>query len=274
MAAPAFQPDMLVLLHHQHRCYTAQLGQTHQSLSKLYKKLSKIERALAEWKERELTRKDKKKLQWERGSTKSTVRSLELQQACLHDYIAQCDDLIASYSSPGYSTPGGPMSPMAYPFTPWTPGPVEESFPDLAAPAPQYWDLSMLRERQPSSTDASADSGFHEPNMRGTLPGYGESYDPAHVYSHEQISASGMARLSKESSISEKKDVPELVAPVLTGADELPSTHRRRYSENAVQLIESRLGVPKMEVRVGSVPSSLKRAVSADGRAEETEARV
>lgn len=271
MALSALRPDMLALLHHQHRFYTTELAKTHRSLGKLYKKLTKTERLLLEWKEKELTRKDKKKLQWDRGTTKSQVKALEVQQAFLHDYLRQCNDLIASYDV-GYHLPATPwtahLPPMGFgyepvPATPWTAGPFEER-----QPQPQYWDLSMLREHTPLS---AADSGYHEP----TNALYGEPVnDPNHVWAHELMhtttSNDESDSTSKKSSISEKDDMPEL-ASASSGAadDQLKSPgHRRRYSENTIQLIESRLAAKP--AWVGPVPQrqGSKRTVSEGPKAD------
>jgi hypothetical protein len=173
MAFSPVQPNMLALLHHQHRIYTSELAASHRRLSKLYKKLERTERGLSEWKDRGLKRKDKKKLEWSRATTKTAVRDAEANQALLHDYLRQCSDLIASYSpqffnSAQISWDASSLSPTADAFapggevppTPWTAGPLEERTA-WNHEEPQYWDLSMLRERQPPST-GTPDSGFHE----------------------------------------------------------------------------------------------------------------
>lgn len=291
MALTAPQPDMLVLLHHQHRFYTNELAKTHRSLGKLYKKLTRTERALQEWKGRELTRKDKKKLQWNRGTTKSQVRALELQQAFLHDYLHQCNDLIASYDTPqtGYHLPSTPwtahLPPMGFGYEPYTPMPATSwtagSFQERQQQQPQYWDLSMLRERRqstPASGSASADSGYHEPAnaLFGQAFHYGEVNDPNHVWAHELMQASTSASSddasqSKKSSVSEKDNVPELpivVAGAVAEEEVKPkSPHRRRYSENAIQLIEHRLSAAKA-THIGPVPQSLKRTASEGPKAD------
>ncbi|KAK5133690.1 hypothetical protein LTR08_007444 [Meristemomyces frigidus] len=292
------QINMLALLHEQLRFYTTELGRTHQALSKLYRKLAKIERVLAEREERVLSRKDKKKLQWARSMAKSTVEKLEAQQGWLHEYLRQCNNLIASYetSSPVessvYHLPATPWtahlppSPYGHSFSPYSPiasNPWTHATParspacvdgERAQQRPQYWDLSMLRERRQSSPDAaSADSGFYEPAMYGQPFHLGHEgfSDPNHVYAHEMMSpgstyssatnAAGASTLStpvtpatEMSPGSEKADdVPELLSSPIrptklgvaedTGAG--ASGHRRRYSENAIQLIENRLATPQ-----------------------------
>jgi hypothetical protein len=89
---------MLSLLHYQNRLYTSELPASHHTLSKLYKKLERTERGLSDWKERGLTRKGNKKMQWDRATTKTAVKKSESHQALLRDYLHQCSDLIASYS--------------------------------------------------------------------------------------------------------------------------------------------------------------------------------
>ncbi|KAK4544928.1 hypothetical protein LTR36_003833 [Oleoguttula mirabilis] len=306
------QPDIPALLHAQHRFYTAELGRTHQALSKLYRKLAKGERQLAEREQRILTRKDYKKIQWTRSVTRETVRKLEVQQAGLHEYLRQCSDLIASYDAATTRAQGaqqsayhvspmtpwtaphlppGPPSPYAMPFSPYSPVAAN---PWTAAPAraclggnvgnsgqqgPQYWDLSMLRERRQSSPNAlsAADSGFHEPAMYGQPFGLLEgASDANHVFAHELMSpgstysssggddASALETRSKKLSLSsEKDDVPELLhspvspsaklgADVAPGATSVGRGHKRRYSENAIQLIENRLAAPRTQQQRGT----------------------
>lgn len=264
MFAQGQQPQLLTLLYQQHGFYTGELARTHEVLSKLYKKLSKTERRLAEWKEQELSRADKKRLQWSRSLTKSTVTKLEAQQASIYDLLHQCTNLISSYDARAYrtapQTPGtAHLPPSPYPFspfspfppTPWTAGPYRPCFGEQQTQMPQYWDLSMLRERRISSPAAgSADSGFYEPAVYGGLPsGIGETDDPNHVYSHELMSSSsdsaaaGGSTASNKSSVSEQDDVPDLLAPVSptkVTAEKPDRLHRRRYSENALHQAEGR----------------------------------
>jgi hypothetical protein len=253
MAFFSVQPNMLSLLHYQHRLYTSELAASHRTLSKLYKKLERIERGLSDWKDRGLQRKDKKKLEWARATTKTAVRDAEAHQALLHDYLRQCSDLIASYSPQffqGAQVPwsASPLSPTADTFapggevppTPWTAGPFEERTA-WSLEEPQYWDLSMLRERQPPST-GTPDSGFHESANEMTA-------------SVNETGSSRIAAPSNRSSVSDKDEVPELApsSPAKLGAEAPLSPHRRRYSENAIATIESRLTKAS---RVESVPPS------------------
>ena len=65
--------------------------------------------------------------------------------------------------------------------------------------------------------------------------------------------------------------MPEL--PIVAGAvddDNEPtkSSHRRRYSENAIQLIESRLGAAAKAMYLGPEPQGLKRTVSEGPKAD------
>lgn len=279
---------MLPILQTQHRYYTAELARTHQALSKLYRKLAKIEKALAEREERELTRKEKKKLQWAKSVTRSTAHKMEWQQASLQEYLRQCNNLMQSYQASLYHLPQTPWTahlppspyPLFSPYSPIAPNPWSAAGPVGASvnqQRPQYWDLSMLRERRQSSPNASsADSGFYEPAMYGhpfPLVEEGASFDAEHVLAHEIMSASIYSPIvqdsptpgnrSKKSSLSEKDELPELLSsplmsPAKAGAVEsspkaaVPS-HKRRYSENAIQLIESRLSVPWPQQRGTSV---------------------
>ncbi|KAK5121401.1 hypothetical protein LTR85_005233 [Meristemomyces frigidus] len=302
------QPNIPALLHEQYRFYTAELGRTHQGLSKLYRKLARIERVLAAREERTLTRKDKKKIQWTRTVTRDTVHKLEAQQAGLHEYLRQCGDLIASYGSTSiasvyhlpptpwtahlppspYAAPFSPYSPVA--ANPWTSVPARPCIGgDGVQQGPQYWDLSMLRERRQSSPNASsADSGFYEPAMYAQPFDLEGASDPNHVFAHELMSPGSTysshaeaSAGSKKSSFSEGDDLPELpnspVSPsARLGADIAKGTttgHRRRYSENAIQLIEDRLAAPRPQQQrgtsVGPAPRSKRNRDVEDRSFEE-----
>ncbi|TKA33605.1 hypothetical protein B0A50_00441 [Salinomyces thailandicus] len=303
------QTDMLALLHHQHQYYTSELGRTHQALSKLFRKLARVERILAEREQRQLSRKDKKKFQWARSIARATVGKLERQQHDLQEYLRQCNELIASYGQPPMSavtTDGGwhlpqtpwtahlppspwtaPMASPVHPFTPYSPvaaNPWMAPAPTMMSsfnaneavvrqrPRPQYWDLSMLRERRPSPDGSSADSGFHEPAIVGgqlSSVAAEEPSDPDHVYAHELMSTAtqpsgsaanlptpGTERRASGSSerIDNLPDLPSSpTSPTKMGAEATVSGHTRRYSENAIQIIESRLAVPKSQQRGASV---------------------
>ncbi|KAI7242081.1 hypothetical protein KC352_g14706 [Hortaea werneckii] len=140
---------------------------------------------------------------------------------------------------------------------------------------PQYWDLSMLREReQPSPHESLADSGFHEPAATNGEQSQGVASvvdnDPNHVYVHELLSGSTnggdraiparrpSARMERsDSRSSEKDELPCLLAsptsPTKMGAEAAGGWHKRRYSENAIQLIESRLSRSRHSQRGKSV---------------------
>ena len=308
------QTDMLALLQYQHRYYASELGRTHQALSKLYRKLARIERTLSEREQRQLSRREKKRLQWAKSVAKSTIEKLDQQQRDLHEYIRQCNELLASYEQPAsavtteggwhlpqtpwtahlppspwrsdYGSPFTPYSPVAaHPWT--TPATVRASFfpgevTDRRRPAPQYWDLSMLRERRRSSPNESmADSGFHEPLLYGhpLAVGHESNDDPNHVYAHEIMSASTYSNDStterpaegverRVSTSSDNDKVPDLplspTSPTKMGAEAVGTGHKRRYSENAIQLIESRLAVAKSHQRgrsVGPMPGLERRSV-------------
>lgn len=271
---------MLSLLYYQHRIYTSELARSHRTLSKLYKKLERIEKTLPVWKDQGLTRKDKKKLQWDRSITNSTVRGLEAEQALLHDHLRQCSDLIASYIPNTFQLPPNSwkssLSPTAYPFTPnssvpatpWTAGPYEERSA-WNGQVPQYWDLSMLHEpRNYSPYHRSSDSGFHEPARQALPFQQNGAFEDNHMSFYGQVNSGATSpnqtgKSSNRSSLSEKDTLPELITASASTKPraQSPGSHRRRYSENAIQLIESRLEAASKHSRVGSVPP-LKPAAS------------
>lgn len=254
-------PGLVYLLHAQHRYYTSELGNTHRQLAAQYNKLARVELELIQRNEKSLTRQEKKALQWTRSITKSTIRSLESQQHWLHDYLRQCNDLIASCESSLYSSPvtpwsavlpTGPFSPVSGWATPapWSSTPASHH-DSQQQHTPQYWDLAMLRERRESSPLApsgSSDSGycdgsaFVQPYTPEFSNPFSTSTEPEALPAAAHLSPS-----SKKSSVSENDDVPDLIepaSPTRSGASPT-SPHKRRYSENAIQLIESRLSLPK-----------------------------
>ncbi|KAK3678021.1 hypothetical protein LTR78_002116 [Recurvomyces mirabilis] len=282
--------DMLPHLHTQHNYYNSELADVHKTLGKQYKKLARAERALDQREEKGLSRKEKKKLQWARSVTRNIVQKLEWQRRIVEDDLRRCNNLIAWHEPSVYHLPTKPwtahlpQSPFT-PFSPYSPaGPSPWHAPAMP-PRPQYWDLSVIRERRRSSPNVSStDSGFYEPAMYGR-PVFGDHADIAidtnHIFAHEIMSASvyspveGAAftpdsRSKKSSLSSEKDDVPELVkSPPISYAragaacdvDELRG-HRRRFSENAIQFIESRMATAKDHHRgasVGPVPSDRRR---------------
>jgi hypothetical protein len=266
------QTDVLSMLHYQHRLYTSELAKSHGTLSKLYKKLERSERGLSEWQDRGLTRKNKKKLQWDRATAKTAVRNAEAHQALLHEYLRQSNNLIASYSF--QNSPGSwvqPLSPTAMSFapddpvppTPWTAGPLEERTVWGGSSAPQYWDLSMLRERQSPERSGSLDSGYHEPARRGVT---GNDIQPGPLATRSSLQSVP----SHRSSLSDQDLLPELVTPsssAKVGAEIAESSHKRRFSENAIQMIESRLMANRS--RVCSAPPPKRVALETGVSKEE-----
>lgn len=259
MSYSAMQASILHMLHAQHRYYTSELGTTHKELGIQYKRLAEIELGLIQRHERNLSRQEKKNLQWARGQTRSLLKSLESQQSWLRDYLRQCNDLIASCDGSIYYSPVTPLSalPTTESFSPVS-GSMSPFLGSAAAltpsqvqlETPQYWDLSTLRERRESSPFApswSADSGFYDAHISGQPTADNFSNPFSNSTEVEVTTAAPQSPPSKKSSISEKDNVPDLIDPVSparSGAQAV-SRHRRRYSENAIQLIESRLPAPK-----------------------------
>ena len=271
------QTDILALLQAQHRSYTAQLSNTHQSLGKLYKKLARVERSLVKEHETPLSRRDKKRLHWSKMVTKNAVDETEWQQKVLHGYLAQCDDLMRSYTISSWHIPTTPRtatqwmstnlsSPLGLAAQPhWTSVPIP-----VHTRRPQYWDLSGLPARRESSSYApSADSGFHEPSWSlHSLGVTGDGADdPDHVFSHELMSfqehqadtagSAIKAQRSQRFPPSEEDIVPEPTASptfhTKRMAQQSTSSHRRRYSENITQSNETRLVAPELQRRGMSV---------------------
>ncbi|KAK0873561.1 hypothetical protein LTS02_000733 [Friedmanniomyces endolithicus] len=278
---------MLSLLHTQHRYYTSELALTHKNLGQLYRKLAKIELHPMYSEGKGLGRKDKKKLKWTKTVTEQSVHKMEAQQVSLEQYLRQCDELIAAYEPSVYHLPATPWT-AHLPPSPWGGSAYSPYSPVASSPwhsverqPPQYWDLSMLRERrrQSSPNASSADSGFYEPGLAydtRSASAIGEELVPVpdHVFAHEMIaatSAMGDASFARsgKSSVSEGKDeVPDLLSSVSNTAAELDAIaegiadmacllRRRRHSENAMGLDESR---PRTRHRrgesMGAVPGA------------------
>lgn len=305
MSLSPIQPNMLTALYSQHISYSSELAQTHQALSKLYKKLAKVERVLAERQERQLSRADKKKWQYTRALSKRAVGNLESQQAGLHDKLQQCNSLIASFEQGAYNSPMTPwtaaMPPSPFLFTPfspvaYSPWSAVSHRPSVSGQSsetqPQYWDLSMLRERRQSSPyGSSADSGYHEPLIHGLWPRDEPIHDVNHVYAHEIMSplaavfrpqiaeSSGAEEQSEVSTAAEAKDeVPAIKTPVpaspaRVGA-ESTNTHKRCYSvDAAAPLIQSHLAAPSSTKRANSVgPRRVTIDETLNEESKETEA--
>lgn len=293
MSSLAPTPDLLCLLYDQHRNYTAELGRTHQVLSKLYKKIAKVEKALAERerKERHLTRNKRKKLQWTRVHTKQTIKNVGLQQANLHDALRQSNNLIASSEYVAYRPPmmtpcfghyDPPsrylFSPLSPAFTPYTP--VVQHGPNAQSQI-QYWDLSSLPERQASLSpygSRSADSGFHEPHILGldTITEGERLINAQHVYAREMMSRfnfhandmlTATANDDDQTHDPGREVVPDLeglVSPTTcVGAPDTSTArlHKRCVSANAVQLNTDSLAPPstKRGTSVGPVPDKREK---------------
>lgn len=242
----------LLDLNQQHGYHLSELARAHRTLSKEYWKLARIESDLAEPYRTRLTRKDKKKLQWSRAITKKAVCDLESLLLWLHQYLRQRNNQIASLGRTTYSMPFTPWParmPLLYPLTPRSDVDMVTSWPVNASTRqspvigqhfqePQYWNLSMLPERcEPEG------SGFHELPVDAqhfVLDNFG---GPNPVYAYELIphpSNEIPAVIARYSYREGNNEAPELETPAGTGA-EPASRHRRRYFENAIQLMESRL---------------------------------
>lgn len=273
MLSPAQAPNRLSVLHEQHHKSTAELARTHQMLSKLYKKLSKAERVLAERQERQLTRDQRKKWQYTRVLTKRTISEMELGQFYLHDDLQQLNELIAYHSS-SWTTPWTglyapppsayssltPLSPIFTPYAEYRPAPRNQI---------QYWDLSGLPERSSSAHGSpSADSGYHEPAAQGLgIITEGQSQDNNEHRTDDEMktafafnfeSQEATENNSRDPSSQEQDDVvpdlQELVSPIAdtsSSASASSRVHKRCVSANAAQL------------NLGSLaPSSPKRGAS------------
>lgn len=255
------QTSLLPMLHAQYCYYTNELADTHKQMSKQYNKMASAELDLLSRHEKELTRKEKKRAQWTRTQAKATVKALQSQQAWLHDYLRQCTNLIASCEASLYSPSVTPRSalPLPDPLSqtsgltiplPWSPIP-STSYDPQNQPTPHYWDLSMLRERRESSPFTpswSADSGFYETSNTHTFDP--ESFHNPFVAGMEigtTIAAALPSPPRKKSSISERDDFPELNEPIVSPTRSGASPHKRRFSENAIQQIESRFSLPKQK---------------------------
>lgn len=215
--AAKLQNDMIAFLHGQQQSNTAELAQTHHALGKLYKKLSRIERALAECEKRQLRKREKRKLQWARSVTSRTVEQLEGQRQDLHECFAQCNDLLASYGeeagtnhaiSPttlGTAQPPPPrLQPLQPPsgFCPFStipqnPSAVEPGPMGMSCGAghaqyhqrPQYWDIPVRREKGKLFTNASVpESAPHELATQSLSVAEEGFTDPNHVFAHELMS--------------------------------------------------------------------------------------
>ncbi|KJX98822.1 hypothetical protein TI39_contig388g00002 [Zymoseptoria brevis] len=230
---------MLGLLYEQHRNYNDQLALNHQSFGKLYSKLAKAEKVLAEQKEPPMNRANRKKWQYTKALTKKNIAKLDFRSRMLQDNIRQCNDLIASVEHQGscrtaesgsWST-HYPSTP--YPFSPFTPG-AYSHWPSMSQGSssteqecqPQYWDLSMIPERR------LHDSGYYEPPAVELGVDEDPSGGSTYFYAHELMSP--MFAPTRSTAVaaaiqSERNKVSEVRAPTSptkSGA----SQHKRCFS--------------------------------------------
>lgn len=241
------------LLCEQHRYHTNVLSSSHRALGNQYRRLAELELAIAKRHETHMTRKEKKHLQWARWITKKAIQDLERQQVWLREHLRQCEALINSCAhttdkaATGWWTGNSP--PVPYPMSPLSPMPiVPRTFEsEDVGQQPKYCDLSMLRESRGSCASIpSADSGFHEPPAFAQPPQCTLDNTGSRGFDSSLISQ------PRQNSFQSKKDsVAELGMPTSVGAE--LRRPRRRYSENAIQIIESRLATPKAHNRVRSV---------------------
>ncbi len=250
MPYPGQLPDLRYLVFQQYTYYTAEMTKTHKALSKQYGKLADVERNLEERHELHLTRKSKKKLQWSRALTKKAIDSLESQQAWLHAYLCQCHELLALYRSNDYDR-ASPLysenaTPTPYPFSTETFSATTPSTHRYPGDGTQIrcWDP---RDRILSSPyGSSAGSGFYEPSIHSPPFDSGHSTFPCAYNSSAAWIINGAnnprTSFSTLSSSSERDNVPELftATSLVKSGIEPTSARKRRYSENAIQLIESR----------------------------------
>ena len=213
-------PDVRGILYEQQYYFATELGRNHQSLSKLYKKLAKVERSLAERKERNLSRHDKKKLQWTRALSMKAVSNLESQQMGLHERLRQCNFSIWSLEH----------ALLCY-------------FPLYHQ---QYWDSSMLLYSGPSSSHSSpTDSVYcdywaqrqppYTPEMWLTTP---SDYSPQESwsiwgrYSDSEHSTTTVAA-GRDPFEQNNLSPPYEITPT-NRQTERRSNHRRCYSDSAI----------------------------------------
>lgn len=270
MSISPARPDVLALLDNQQRNYNAQLGQNHESLSKLYRKLAKIENVLAAEHERPMKRSCRKKWKWSQMLTKKSIASVQERQDVLHQHLEQCISLIGSYNeqilmSP--PTPWGNLPPSPYLLTPSTPFPFSPWAANFSGANSSedsetaYWDLSRLRE--PSPFSSVADSGYYELGS-ATPTNAGPSFrELDQIFSFGLLStaednvgnapcapivtSSSPPIMIEEEGSSTKLQVPS--SPTRSGAQ----THRRCVSAEVAQMINGGLDMPSYAKRGTSV---------------------
>lgn len=256
MFQPCQQLSNLYLLYDQHRYYASLFSESHRSLVKQYRKLAEIQLTLAERHEIHMLRREKKYLQWSRSKVKKEIQVLERQQECLERCLRRCGDLITSYAQTATTTTATPgrwtryyCTQVPYPMSYFSTMPTVSQFSGMkdAEELPKYWDLSMLRERGGSTASVpSADSGFYEPSL------YSQPLSHACASASPPAALMSLISQPRQNSFQSESDVigelESMPSPERPGAG-----RQRRYSENAIQLIESRFASPKTHNRVQSV---------------------
>ncbi|SMY27793.1 unnamed protein product [Zymoseptoria tritici ST99CH_1A5] len=272
---------MLGLLYEQHRNYNDQLALNHQSLGKLYSKLAKAEKVLAEQKDPPMNRVNRKKWQYTKALTKRNIENLDFRSRMLQDNIRQCNDLIASVEHQGSCRTAESGSWSAhypstpYPFSPFTPG-AYSHWPSMSQGStsteqecqPQYWDLSMIPERRPLSPHSSLnDSGYYEPPAVALGVDEDPSGGSTHVYAHELMSPMFASTRSIAAAVGpERNKVSEVRAPTSptkSGA----SQHKRCFSaDNPTSFTaESHASTPSKKRGVSVGPAATSPARQARG---------
>lgn len=264
LLSPA-RPDVLALLYEQRRNYNAQLGQNHESLSKLYKKLATVERVLAKEQERNMTRANRKKHKWTQILTKENITLLQSRQDTLYEHLDQCVALIGSYHKQTIltsSTPGMHMPPSPHMFTPSTPFPYSPFAANFSCASSNggsemtFWDLSRLRE--PSPFSSMADSGYHEPLSLEPVDSEPSFEELDHIFSHGNLpparSNVNSATSGDTSIVFKREELPDLrhsSSPTQSGAQK----HQRCVSADFAHLVDGGLVAPPPSKRCTSVGS-------------------
>ena len=246
----------LNLLYDRHRYFTDLVNDSRRTLERQYERLAKIETAIVQRYESQMPRKQKKQLQWSRAKTKRSIQDIERQQFYLRGWIRHYEEIMGACAYAGsMSGWNNPAPQLPYPVTPFSAISTVQltiMIGDCEEPT-KYWDLSILRERGGSAASVpSADSGFYEPSAYSRTV----QHDLGSV-SPFAAAISPSVHPRQDSFHSENGTIGELCmmpSPTKVGAEVHGSRHnQRRYSENAMQLIESRIASPKGRSRVRSV---------------------
>lgn len=257
------QHDISVLLHQQQQFYVTELGRNHKTLSKQYKKLARIQSEIDHRQQTGPCRPAKKKLQFTRAIIKKDVDALERQQ----EHLRHCLNMVASYDG---KTPCIPLPswttyppPMIYPSAPLNT--LQRAVP-WTAPSYQLPECSNdLRHKTPSSRcdrPPSADSGFCEPSTH-SRQSVSQGSDSTDISALDQVHideatacSSEVARLapaaSRETSASSgQTEVPQRAGhgPCTRSGTQAAGPRQRRYSEDAIRLIEHEFGTLKIHQR-------------------------